>query len=182
LIAIDEPIELVARDALESLRSGELDILLSVGLVRDSALRVRTLGEIDACLVMPATMSSRLPRRKHVSIKQLALYECVAYGKIGDPFFDAVWAFLEDADLVRNVRIEVPNIQAIKQLVLEGGGVSILPRYTIVESTLAIRELRGLDVRLPLCAITRPRGDQSPIVRELLRELSANLSVTKRKT
>ncbi len=154
---------------LDALRSGDLDVLLSVGLVRDPGLRVRTHGEIDACLVAPA--SSRLPRGP-LSVRELARFEFVAYGKIGDPFFDAVWEFLERVDLARRVRIEVSNIQAIKQLILDGGGISILPRYTIVEPTFAVRNLRGLDVRLPLCVVTRPRGDQAPVIRELLHELA----------
>ena len=108
-------------------------------------------------------------------VRRLDSFECVAYGKIGDPFFDAVWEFLERTDLVRRVRVEVANIQAIKQIVLEGGGVSILPRYTLVEPTLAARQLRGLDVRLPLCAVTRPRGDEAPVVREMLRELATEV-------
>lgn len=154
---------------LDLLRGGELDVIASVGLVRDAALRVRVVGQIDACLVVPAKL--RLPDRR-LSLSDIARFEHLAYGKIGDPFFDAVWAYLEESDLARRVRIEVSNIQALKQLVLEGGGVAIIPRYTIVESTLAARDLRGLDVRLPLCVVTRPRGEDAPIVRELLRELA----------
>jgi DNA-binding transcriptional LysR family regulator len=157
---------------LDALRGGEIDVLVSVGLIRDPALRVRALGEIDACLVAPARI--KLPRGP-LTVRHLDSFECVAYGKIGDPFFDAVWEFLERTNLARRVRVEVPNIQAIKQLILDGGGISILPRYTIVEPTLIARELRGLDVRLPLCVATRPRGDDAPIVRELLRELSAEV-------
>lgn len=161
---------------LDGLKSGELDVLVSVGMIRDASLRVRTLGEIDACVVAPKAL--RLPRGK-LSVRDLARHECIAYGKIGDPFFDAVWDFLEQNQLASKVRIECSNIQAVKQLVLAGGGISIVPRYTIVEPTLVARDLAGLDVRLPLCVATRPRGDEAPVVRELLRGLSSTISTSR---
>ncbi len=161
---------------LDALRGGDIDVLISVGQIRDRSLEVTTLGEIDACVVAPSRL--RLPRGA-LAVRDLESHDLVGYGEIGDPFFDAVWKFLDRTDLARRIRIEVAHIQTIKQLVLGGGGVSILPRYTVVESTLTARALRGLDVRMPLCVVTRPRGDAVPVVRALLDELAREIAITR---
>lgn len=158
---------------IDGIRGGEFDVLVSVGRVREPGLRVVDVGRIDACAVLPSR--SRLARGR-LSAKKLAAAPFIAYGRIGDPFFDAVTTFLDRADLLRRVSIEVSNIQAIKQLVLEGAGVSILPRYTIVEPALVTRAVDGLDVALPLCVVTRPNAERAPIVRELLREITSEVS------
>lgn len=158
---------------IDALRSGELDVIVSVGRVRDSGLRVVELGTIDACVVVRARSALS---RGAMTVRRLASEDFVAYGHIGDPFFDAVWSFLDEADLLERVRVEVSNIQAIKQAVLEGGGASIIPRYTIVESTLVARSLRGLDVRLPLCVAMRPNAERAPIVRALLDALRSEVT------
>ena len=154
---------------IDGIRGGEFDALVSVGRVREAGLHVVDIGRIDACAVVPSR--SRLARGR-LSAKKLGTAPFIAYGRIGDPFFDAVTSFLERADLLSGISIEVSNIQAIKQLVLEGAGISILPRYTIVEPALATRPVDGLDVSLPLCVVTRPNAERAPIVRELLRELT----------
>jgi DNA-binding transcriptional LysR family regulator len=161
---------------IDGLRGGEFDALVSVGRVREAGLRVIDIGRIDACAVVLS--KSRLARGR-LSPKKLRAAPFIAYGRIGDPFFDAVTSFMERADLLGGVSIEVSNIQAIKQLVLEGAGVSILPRYTIVEPALATRAVEGLDVALPLCVVTRPNAERAPIVRELLSELANEVAVRK---
>jgi DNA-binding transcriptional LysR family regulator len=154
---------------IELLKSGDLDVLVSVGDVRSRGIEVRRLGDVAACAVL---RSADRPPRGVMSARALRERDFVGYGRIGDPFFDAVWSFLERAHIAEGVRITVPNIQAMKQLVLEGGGVTILPRYTVVEKTLATRAVRGLDVRMPLFLATRPRADEVPVIREVVRRLA----------
>lgn len=158
---------------IHGLLAGEFDVLVSVGRIRQQGLHVADLGRVEACLVVPARSALS---RGTLSLEKVRAVPFITYGRIGDPFFDAVWGFLEGAELLDGVSIEVSNIQAIKQLVLEGAGVSILPRYTVVERTLSARALRGLDVSLPLCVATRPNAERAPIVRELLRELASEVA------
>lgn len=157
------------------LRDGELDVVVSVGSIQDGHLRADVIGHVDACAVIRAadarTPRSRL-RRDPIDVGALAGRGLVSYGATDDPFFAAVWSWVQAAELASAVRVQVPHIQALKQLVIEAGAWSIVPRYTVVEPELATRRIRGLDIRLPLCVATRRRGSDVPAVRAFVESLS----------
>jgi DNA-binding transcriptional LysR family regulator len=173
---------------LDLLRAGDLDLLLSVGPVKAPNVRIEVVGEVDACLVMKREGAPRT--RGPISTAAFARLPYVSYGRVGDPFFDEVATFVERCQRVaeasdlpksrrtnvaETARVQVSNIQAIKQLVLEGAGVSILPRYTVIEPGLATRNLDGFKATFPLCVVTRPTGHRVPIVKAFVQLLVASL-------
>jgi LysR family hydrogen peroxide-inducible transcriptional activator len=154
---------------VERLARGELDAIVSVGDVPDAGLATRTIGEVRAMAALPAAMAQRRP----ISVRALREHPFVAYGRVGDSFFDRVWSFVEREGLSNATRISAPHIDTIKSLVAAGAGLSILPDYTIVEPALAARPVEGLDLVQPVWIGFRPSAVEVPILGELTETLRA---------
>tara|TARA_R110002096_G_scaffold239101_1_gene430648 strand:- start:1591 stop:2493 length:903 start_codon:yes stop_codon:yes gene_type:complete len=158
---------------LEGLRAGELDAVVSVGPPPTRGLEVVQLGHVIPRLVLRKEDAPKAKGR--VSLKRLAKLTLIGYGSVGDLFFDAVWEFVEQHGLDRDVRIRVAHIQSIKNLVKAGAGASILPDYTVVEPGLVSRPIEGLDFEHPLWLATRSSARTIPIVDIFCDHLKASL-------
>jgi len=157
---------------LQQLLEGELDLVVSVGpLADDPRLAVQHLASTRAMAVFRSDERD-LPA-KSVSVERLARSPLVMFRRVGDLFFDAVWTFLVRQELTSRVRISVPHIQTLKTLVQEGGGATILPDYTVVESNLVTRAIRQLDLVHPIWMATRPGGANLPAIRAVTRALKS---------
>jgi DNA-binding transcriptional LysR family regulator len=156
-------------DHLERLARGELDAVVSVGDAPRTALDVHTVGRVRAMAVVPT--AGRRRRLPPLAVNALREQPFIAYGRVGDSFFDHVSAFLEEHGIDRMTRVTAPHIATIKSLVLAGAGFSILPDYTIVEPTLQARAVHGLDLVQPVWVGARRRAARVPIVAEIVRRL-----------
>ena len=161
---------------LEALRQGEIDVVLTVGAIASApGLDVAVIGHVLPVVALPA--AARSPRRA-LTVADLKAQDLVVFsrGLMGDPFFDAVWTFLERHELVRRIRVSVPHIQSIKGLVSAGTGVSILPDYTVVEPDLCTRPIQGLRTSIPISAATRKSSTDVPAVAELMTRVRARIA------
>lgn len=152
---------------------GTLDILFSVGPIpRARGLQVVTLGSARPVVVFAAA-AGEVPRGV-VPLARLASSRLVLFGKVGDLFFDAVWAFLDRRGLSSRARLRVAHIQTLKALVIAGCGATILPDYTVVEPELASRPLEGLRLAQPIWMATRSGAEDIPAIAELVRRVTAS--------
>jgi DNA-binding transcriptional LysR family regulator len=151
---------------VDELRRGAIDVVVSVGPIAAPGLRVRAIGAVTPVVALPAR--PRPPRR--LGVADLAARDLVVFhrGPVGDPFFDAAWSFIEQHGLERRVRIAVPHIQSMKELIRAGAGGGLIPDYTLTESELCGRPLRGLRLRVPITLATRRGRTALPAVTELL--------------
>ncbi len=69
------------------------------------------------------------------------------------------------------VRLRVPHIQTLKELVLLGAGAAILPDYTVPEPEFARRPIEGLTFSHPVWAALRPSSRGIAAVRVFLARL-----------
>jgi DNA-binding transcriptional LysR family regulator len=153
---------------LERLARGELDAIVSVGDTPEAGLVTRKVGQVRAMAAVPASMSRRA---RIVTLETMREHPFIAYGRVGDSFFDHVSSFIEAAGIAPGTRVSAPHIATIKSLVAAGAGLSILPDYTIVEPTLAARPVEGLDLVQPIWVGFRPTAASVPILRELAERL-----------
>jgi len=159
----------LAVEQLAHLRRGQLDLVASVGAAPRADLEVIELGRAVPLAAFPAR--SALKKRARIGLDDLRAHALVGFGKIGDPFFDAVWDFLEEHDLRGNVRLTAPNIQTMQQLVLHGAGIAILPGYTIQTPGLAALPVEGLALSQPIWLAVRPSSRGVPLVERFLAAL-----------
>lgn len=154
---------------IEALAEGALDVVVSVGdPPRGSGVEVTILGKVSPVLVLPAARSDDVPDPVDLRAVERPY---LAFGHVGDAFFDEVWRFVESEGIASRVRLVVPNIQTLKALVAGGAGMSILPDYTVVEPALATRRVRGLDATQSLWLATRRSASAIPLVAWVSRAL-----------
>ena len=145
----------LADDHLAALRRGEVDAVAGVGDPPHGELAVDVLSLARAVVV---GRRGRVP----ASRAELREHDWVAFGRIGDAFFDAVGAFMEREALA--TRIQVAHIQTLKALVRAGLGLAILPDYTVTEPDLEAWRPRGLKIEQPIWIATRRASADVPIV------------------
>lgn len=155
---------------LTDLEAGKLDVVVSVGPVPARKLEVTVLGDAVPKLVLSKEFTPLPPGR--VSIQSLSTMDYIGFGRLGDPFFDAVWSFLEGHGLDQRIRLQVPHIRAIKALISRGGGVSVLPGYTIVEPDLVTRSVQGLDFTHPIWLAVRPSARKIALIDQFCQALA----------
>lgn len=152
----------LTRSQLDELRSGDLDVVVSVGPMPREELHVVKLADVRAMLAM----RKRGAPAGTVRLSRLRGLDLIGFGSVGDLFFDSVWQFLGANRLEANMRTRVAHIQTIKGMIAAGGGVSILPGYTVVESQLVARKVEKLSLSLPMWAAARRSARNVPLVAE----------------
>ncbi len=142
----------------DQLAAGDLDLLLGVGQPPTEDVEV-----IELQPVRPV----RVTRQRGTTPKNW-----VAYGPAGDPFFDAVWNYMEDRAWTEDVTIRIAHIQTLKSLVMLGLGQTILPEYTVVEKELQTFPLPGFKGSQRLWCATRTALSDSPAIRAVVDALT----------
>lgn len=120
-----------SRDLLDDLRAGRLDLVVSSIRPRDQELMSWPLIDEEFWMVAPASLE--IPED---SITRLAAVPVVAYNRdlavirrFWNSVFNAEPSF--DADLV------IPDLLAVKQAVVAGFGMSVLPSYLVSDEVAA---------------------------------------------
>ena len=104
-------------------------------------LDVTTLGVVRP--VLASRHDLELPKR--ATAATIRRHTLLGFGRIGDPFFDAIDGFITGEGL--SPRVVVSHIDTLKTLATEGVGVTILPDYTVrAEPRLRASEVAELDV------------------------------------
>jgi DNA-binding transcriptional LysR family regulator len=154
-------------ELLEWLRQGVIDVGLSVGNVHGEQVQCEVIGRVAAVAIGTEALASA--GREDVTPATLGRLGLVSYPRvIGDPFYQAVEAFLTEHGLGERVRYRVPHIQTMKALVRAGAGCAIVPDYTAVDSDLVARPVRDLAIAAPLVALVRPGARRLVLVRRFL--------------
>lgn len=157
---------------VQELREGRIDMLISIG-PSPSNLDVVKLTTIQPALTVAACDS--LARKKLISPDDIRAERYLGYQRLDDPFFSAVDRFLEKTRLAENISVRVGTIQTLKELIIAGAGVSILPDYTVVDPSLRAVPVVGLRSKLQVWAATRPGARDSPSLQALAEVLEDEL-------
>ncbi len=150
----------LTRAQIDELRAGTLDVVVSVGPMPGDDLHVVELSHVHALLAM----RKRGAPKGSVRLSRLRKMDLIGFGNVGDLFFDSVWKYLTDHELEANMRTRVAHIQTIKGIIAAGGGVSILPDYTIVDRTLVARRVENLRLSQPMWLAVRRSARDVPLV------------------
>lgn len=130
----------------DSIRNNELDCAILINQkVEDSDLTVRSLSTEIMFLI--ASPNHPLAGK---NILPLDLSEhCIILTEPGCAYRATMEKILADAAILPRSTMEVNSIESIKQLVMLGLGISMLPRFT-VEKELSSNQLIALNHQLPL--------------------------------
>ncbi len=161
----------LARDQLNALQHGSLDLVAGIGNPPSTGFEVVTLGDVRPVLVF-AGGGDMFPTDS-VAPRQLQSRDLIGYGAIDDPFFGAVWNFLERHQLDTRLRVQVSHIETIRVLIAQGAGIAILPDYTVAGSGLLTRRVEGLVITLPIWIAMRDRSMAIPLLAKFWRFVSA---------
>lgn len=114
---------LPAREIADALRSGDLDIGLTLSALLAPTLRVETLAQINVAVLLP--LGHPLAARDSIGPGDLVDQVLISYGSHADigPRMDAAF---RDAGLVRRVDVQVPTSVAARPLVAAGLGVALV--------------------------------------------------------
>lgn len=144
-------IDLRSSDRVVDMLKEGIDVALRMGWLRDSSLRATRLGTFEQFVVASPAYLRQASRIKHPS--DLAKHEWIALSVLQSPL---TWKFTSAAGQVRTVRVagrlRTDSVAALRALLLQGGGVSVMDEFSSEE---ALRS--GALVRL-LPAWSLPRG------------------------
>lgn len=131
----------------------------------------------DEKMVLVCHPRHPLATKPTVEVGDLAHQEFVSF----DPDLSirvAMDRFFRDRGLQRKVVLEFDNIQMIKEALIIGSGISILPKRTVgqevTEGRLVTRDIAGEELVRPIGVIHRRGKTFSPTVAEFLKFLQEN--------
>jgi DNA-binding transcriptional LysR family regulator len=137
-------IDLVINDQISDLIAEHFDLAIRIGWLRDSSLRAARLGSFrQLVMATPAYLTEHgVPRRP----EDLATHRWIAMSTLSAPLR---WTFTRGSGTRRVVRMsqtmQANNAAAVRALVLNSAGVSVLPDYLVQDDIQAGR----LQVLLP---------------------------------
>lgn len=125
-------IDLRTGDRIADLVGEGIDLAIRLGWLRDSSLRAVKLAEFDQCLVTSPAYLERAGLPQHPD--DLAAHAWVALTLLPTPF---TWKFTGPADAVCTVqvksRIRVDSPGALRAMLRQGVGISVLDQYSAEE-------------------------------------------------
>jgi DNA-binding transcriptional LysR family regulator len=130
--------DLVISDQISDLIAERFDLAIRIGWLRDSSLRATRLGSFRQLVTAtPAYLVEHgVPRRP----EDLAAHPWIAMSALATPLR---WTFTRGSGKRRVVRMhqamQANNAAAIRALVLNGAGISVLPDYLVQEDIQAGR-------------------------------------------
>jgi len=135
----------------------------------DDEIKSISIGTDHLVLVVPE--SHRLAKRKDVSIKELESERFIAHNA-RSPYRKLVLEAFEKQKTNLQIAIELPSLEAIKRLVVQGCGVALVPRLTahseIVSGQLVAIEVKDLKVGRNLNIVHRRNASLSHAAREFI--------------
>lgn len=126
----DCQVELYLGDEISDLLTGDLDLAIRVGWLRDSTLLARKLGGFEQFLVGSGDASALFEDVRHPN--DLARVPFIGNGALSDPLH---WLFKnaagETAPVTLQSDLSIDSAPAIMAAVEEGAGLAILPDYLV---------------------------------------------------
>lgn len=155
-------VDLVINDQISDLIAERFDLAIRIGWLRDSSLRAARLGSFrQLVMATPGYVAEHgLPRRP----EDLATHPWIAMSALMAPLR---WTFTRGSGTRRVVRMtqamQANNAAAIRALVLNGAGISVLPDY-LVQDDIQSGRLQVLlaQYRLPEGGIHAVYPDPQP--------------------
>ncbi|MBI5239368.1 MAG: LysR family transcriptional regulator [Elusimicrobia bacterium] len=153
---------------------GRADLCLMAYPVKRRDLQVIPIHDEELVLILPR--SHALAGRGSMALADLAGQDFIAFDR-GTPTRKALDKVLRRAGVRPRVRMELDNIETIKNAVSTGMGVAIVPAATVAAEakagSLCVRRFSGQKLSRPLGCLVRKirRGDRT--VKAFLKHLSA---------
>ena len=141
--------ELMLSDQTLDLASGELDLAVRVGWLKDSNLHARRIGTFRQLLVGGPAFASKIAKAK--TPEEVAALPFVANTALANPLH---WRFTRGASEHRTIQaqasIAIDSTPAVLRAVQAGGGLSVLPDFLVDEHITSGRLIHALPAwRLP---------------------------------
>lgn len=140
----------LAEQLLKRLREQEIELLYLIGDFDITGLEVEDLGEVKILAVAsPALLSPG--ETLEVALKRAPL---LLWRGANDPSFEQIERHARALGLVGPTAIEIPHIETLKALAIQGAGVALLPDYLvaqdIAQGALAWRPFTGFERSFPI--------------------------------
>src|SRR5919201_5304000 len=132
-------------DTLARLHGGEVDVAFLPLPIDSERLRIVEVGHDELIAIVPP--AHRWVSRSQVSARDFEEESLVLYDR-QSPITDRTLACLLDEGVFPRVAAEVDHLEALKELVRMGVGVSVVPRWSVVRE-LAAGALSALSVESP---------------------------------
>ena len=132
-------------DTLARLHGGEVDVAFLPLPIDSERLRIVEVGHDELIAIVPP--AHRWVSRSRVSARDFEEESLVLYDR-QSPITDRTLACLLDEGVFPRVAAEVDHLEALKELVRMGVGVSVVPRWSVVRE-LAAGALSALSVESP---------------------------------
>jgi LysR family hydrogen peroxide-inducible transcriptional activator len=152
-------------ELVSGLSEGRLDAAVSIGAPPRGPFEVTVLRQVRPVLAVRRRSALGKKRRAQASDLRAAAY--IRYRRIDDAFFAVVDRFLARHRIAEGGLLRASLIQTIKELIMAGAGVSVLPDYTLLERELVGLPIEGLNERLPVWLATRKGARSSPTLSAL---------------
>jgi len=137
-------IELRTSDRVADLVKEGIDLAIRFGWLRDSSLRAVKLGEFEQYVVASPAYLRRVGRPRHP--EDLANHQWIALTLLPAPL---TWEFTsregEMQTVLMNARIRVDSTAALRSLLRQGAGISVLDQYSAHQEVKAGHLVRMLN-------------------------------------
>jgi DNA-binding transcriptional LysR family regulator len=142
-------VDAVFSDQTLDLASAEIELAIRVGWLTEQHLQARQIGAFSQLLVAPASWRKRVARLREP--EDIASQPFIANTALRDPTH---WMFSHDERERQRVAVQssisIDTTLAVREAVLQGAGLSVLPDYVIEADLAEGRLIRVLpDWRLP---------------------------------
>jgi LysR family hydrogen peroxide-inducible transcriptional activator len=158
-------------ELVAGLLEGRLDAAVSIGPPPQGPFDVTVLRRVRP--VLAVRRASKLGKKRRAQAADLRAAPYIRYRRVDDAFFSLVDRFLARHGVPEGGPLRASLIQTIKELVVAGAGVSVLPDYTILERELVGLPIEGLHERLPVWLATRKGARDGPTMVALRKALAS---------
>ncbi|MEO7888146.1 MAG: LysR family transcriptional regulator [Polaromonas sp.] len=136
-------VDAVLSDQSLDLTAGQVELAIRVGWLTDSQLQARQIGTFEQMLVAAPAWRTQTDRLTHPG--EMGALPFVANTALREP---ARWRFakssLEHSEVALQPRLFLDATLAVREAVLQGGGLSVLPDYAVADDIAAGRLIRVL--------------------------------------
>jgi DNA-binding transcriptional LysR family regulator len=153
---------------LEQLRQGIVDVVLVFSDHPPEGFDVTPIGATQLAAILPPAYASH---RGTISVRRLRELRYLAWQGPRDPGADLISSYVHEHKLANQFTPRIPHVETLRELVADGAGYTILPRYTAYRSErqgqVVTRLTSGLKKSVNLYMVGRKRQVHAPALDRL---------------